>query len=199
MLGIAPKDELEGMFAAELIACHNASMECYRRAIVPDQGLEARHTNLNSANKLSAPMRLCSKASTGIAAKGGRRSRSSTSTSMKAARLSSATSRPRGEGLHRKQRNNPMHLPMHQAKRCRARTRRGTECQSPAMKNGRCRMHGERHRARQRGIETPSSTGAILPRRLRDGERLRSCSGRHDLFREEPKDRRGGGVMSLQI
>jgi len=35
-----------------------------------------------------------------------------------------------------------MHWHMHQAKRCRARTRRGTECQSPAMKNGRCRMHG---------------------------------------------------------
>ena len=35
-----------------------------------------------------------------------------------------------------------MHLHMHQAPRCRARTRRGSPCQSPAMKNGRCRMHG---------------------------------------------------------
>jgi hypothetical protein len=26
--------------------------------------------------------------------------------------------------------------------RCQARTRRGTECQSPAMPNGRCRLHG---------------------------------------------------------
>lgn len=26
--------------------------------------------------------------------------------------------------------------------RCRARTRRGTECQAPAMPNGRCRLHG---------------------------------------------------------
>jgi hypothetical protein len=33
-------------------------------------------------------------------------------------------------------------LPMHQASRCLARTRRGTPCQSPAMKNGRCRMDG---------------------------------------------------------
>ena len=47
-----------------------------------------------------------------------------------------------GEGSHRNQRNNPMHLDMHQAPRCRARTRRGSLCQSPAMKNGRCRMHG---------------------------------------------------------
>jgi hypothetical protein len=35
-----------------------------------------------------------------------------------------------------------MQLPMHRAPRCRARTRRGSPCQSPAMKNGRCRMHG---------------------------------------------------------
>ncbi len=40
--------------------------------------------------------------------------------------------------------NNPMQskLPMHLSRRCFARTRRGTPCQSPAMPNGRCRMHG---------------------------------------------------------
>jgi len=33
-------------------------------------------------------------------------------------------------------------LPMHLSPNCRARTRAGTPCQSPAMRNGRCRMHG---------------------------------------------------------
>jgi uncharacterized protein YjcR len=33
-------------------------------------------------------------------------------------------------------------LPMHLSPRCGARTRKGSECQSPAMRNGRCRMHG---------------------------------------------------------
>ncbi len=33
-------------------------------------------------------------------------------------------------------------LPMHLSRRCGARTRRGAPCQSPAMPNGRCRMHG---------------------------------------------------------
>jgi hypothetical protein len=33
-------------------------------------------------------------------------------------------------------------LPMHRAKRCLAKTRRKTLCQSPAMPNGQCRMHG---------------------------------------------------------
>jgi hypothetical protein len=31
---IGPKDELEGMMAAQLIAAHNAAMECYRRAMI---------------------------------------------------------------------------------------------------------------------------------------------------------------------
>ena len=31
LAGIGPKDELEGMMAAQLIAAHNAAMECYRR------------------------------------------------------------------------------------------------------------------------------------------------------------------------
>ena len=33
-------------------------------------------------------------------------------------------------------------LPMHLSRRCGARTRSGGLCKSPAMKNGRCRMHG---------------------------------------------------------
>ena len=52
LAGIAPKDELEGMIAAQLIAAHNASMECYRRAMIGDQTFEGRRENLNQANKL---------------------------------------------------------------------------------------------------------------------------------------------------
>ena len=33
-------------------------------------------------------------------------------------------------------------LPMHRSPRCSARTRSGSRCSSPAMPNGRCRMHG---------------------------------------------------------
>lgn len=53
MAGVGPKDELEGMMAAQLIAAHNASMECYRRAMICDQPFEGRRENLNQANKLS--------------------------------------------------------------------------------------------------------------------------------------------------
>ena len=41
------------MIAAQLIAAHNATMECYRRAMIGDQTLEGRRDNLSQANKLS--------------------------------------------------------------------------------------------------------------------------------------------------
>jgi hypothetical protein len=53
LTGIGPKDELEGMMAAQLIAAHNAAMECHRRAMSDDQSVENRRENLNQANKLS--------------------------------------------------------------------------------------------------------------------------------------------------
>jgi hypothetical protein len=53
LLGIAPRDEIEGMLATQLVACHNASMECYRRAMLGEQTFEGRRENLNQANKLS--------------------------------------------------------------------------------------------------------------------------------------------------
>jgi hypothetical protein len=51
--GIGPRDEIEGMIAAQLVATHNAAMECYRRAMIGEQTFEGRHENLNQANKLS--------------------------------------------------------------------------------------------------------------------------------------------------
>jgi hypothetical protein len=53
LAGIRPKDELEGMMAAQLIAAHNAAMECYRRATIGEQTFEGRRENLAQANKLS--------------------------------------------------------------------------------------------------------------------------------------------------
>jgi hypothetical protein len=80
----------------------------------------------------------------GTGARVNRRSRSSTSTSTPAGKRWSVWSRPRGAGIAPNQRNNPMQsrLPMHRSPRCGARTRSGSSCRSPAMLNGRCRLHG---------------------------------------------------------
>jgi hypothetical protein len=53
LMGIAPRDELEGVIAVQLLAAHNATMECYRRAMVGEQTFEGRRENLSQANKLS--------------------------------------------------------------------------------------------------------------------------------------------------
>lgn len=53
MIGAAPRDEIEGMMAAQLVAAHNAAMECYRRAMLGEQTFEGRRENLTQATKLS--------------------------------------------------------------------------------------------------------------------------------------------------
>src|SRR5215212_2483220 len=53
MIGIAPRDELEGMLVAQMMAAHHAAMECFRRAMIDQQTFEGRRENLNQANKLS--------------------------------------------------------------------------------------------------------------------------------------------------
>lgn len=51
MTGIAPVDDLEGMLAAQMVTCHNAAMECMRRAHVGGQTPEGRKLNLTFADR----------------------------------------------------------------------------------------------------------------------------------------------------
>ena len=53
LASLSPENEIEGMLAAQMIACHFAAMECYRRAMIPEQSFEGRQAALNYANKLS--------------------------------------------------------------------------------------------------------------------------------------------------
>ena len=55
---------------------------------------------------------------------------------------------------------------LHAAPRCRARTRAGHPCRTPAMRNGRCRMHGG------------ASTGPRTPEGL---ERCRMANFKHGM------------------
>ena len=49
---IAPQDGMEGMLAVQMIATHEAAMECFRRAMLPNQSLEGHDLNLKHAEKL---------------------------------------------------------------------------------------------------------------------------------------------------
>ncbi len=50
--GIAPKSEIEGMYATQIVACHQAAIECMRRAMLPDISPDNRSYNLTQANRL---------------------------------------------------------------------------------------------------------------------------------------------------
>ena len=52
MNGIAPKDQVEGMLAAQMIATHHAAMNCYR-IVAQSETVEMMSNVLNSANKLT--------------------------------------------------------------------------------------------------------------------------------------------------
>ncbi len=56
MKAFAPKDEIEGMFAAQAVAMHLASMEAFRRAIIPEQGAEAASKLRRDATNLARGM-----------------------------------------------------------------------------------------------------------------------------------------------
>src|SRR5690242_16588823 len=52
LAGVAPRDPLEGMLAAQMVAVQGTMLDCLRRAQLPEQGFEARRVNLEMANKL---------------------------------------------------------------------------------------------------------------------------------------------------
>jgi hypothetical protein len=53
LVGVKPTDVIEGMMAAQLFASHAAAMECYRRAMLPEQTAYGRETSLTHAAKLA--------------------------------------------------------------------------------------------------------------------------------------------------
>ena len=77
--------------------------------------------------------------------------------------------KPRAKHRNSRKTNDPPWAYM-KSPRCEAKTRKGTPCQAPAMKNGRCRMHGGK------------STG---PKTLEGIERIRQAHLKHGLYTKE--------------
>jgi hypothetical protein len=75
-------------------------------------------------------------------------------------------------------------LPMHLSPRCHARTRAGTPCQSPAMANGRCRMHGGKAKGAPKGnsnaLKYGRYTAEAIAERRQFADLLRGMKGFFD-------------------
>lgn len=50
---LRPRDETERMLIAQMISVHEATMECFRRAMLPEQTFEGRDMNLKHAERLT--------------------------------------------------------------------------------------------------------------------------------------------------
>jgi hypothetical protein len=128
------------MLAAQIVASHNAAMECYRRAMIAEQTFEGRRENLGQVNKLSRTH------ATLLEALNRHRGKGQQKVMVEHIHIHNGgqaiVGNVEGVGYGPNRRINPKLLDMHRAKRCGARTRSRKACQSPAMANGRCRKHG---------------------------------------------------------
>jgi hypothetical protein len=79
MAGMKPRDELEGMIGAQLIAIHHAAMECHRRAAIDGQSFHGWRESLNQASKLCRTFAALTEALDRRRGKGQQRITSSTS------------------------------------------------------------------------------------------------------------------------
>ena len=50
---IAPRDGVEGLLAAQMVAVHAAAQECFRRAAIPEQTFQGRDMALRHGTRLS--------------------------------------------------------------------------------------------------------------------------------------------------
>ena len=138
------------------------------------------------------------RASTSIEGRVNRKSLSSMCTCIKAARPSLDTLNTRGRGDGEKTEDQPhakttsdagespkqRRLAMLESRRCGAKTRKGGLCRSPAMPNGRCRMHGGKSTGAPKGnknawkhgrySEVAKAERSFVKQLLKDGRKLLS-------------------------
>ena len=134
--GIEPRDQIEAMLAAQMAAVHIASMTFARRLAHVDN-IPQRTAPPNAFNELNAHFRRSGRGAQAIPKRGEQKM---TVQHVHVAEggqaiVGNVSAPAQGGGAHKKRRNNPMPLPMHQALRCHARSKRsGLQCRAPAVR-----------------------------------------------------------------
>ena len=133
------------MLATQMVATHEAAMECFRRAALAEQTFAGRELGLKYGEKLARSFAALTDALNRHRGKGQQVVRVEHVT-VQAGGQAIVGAVSQGGGATRKVRIEPMHrqlLPMNLSPRCGARTRQSGPCRSPAvMGRGRCWMHG---------------------------------------------------------
>jgi hypothetical protein len=188
---IGPRDALEGMLAVQMVSVHNVAMHRLQKATASASSGE--DSNVNAATKLLRVFTNLMEALDRHRGKGDPRMVVEHLHVEKGAQaivgqliINRLEILPRGtvENLNdaRVSRRGPLKNgnlrgDPNSAPRCGAKTRRGTPCRSPAMANGRCRMHG--------GM----STGPRTPEGLTHSKRARWKHGLYSASAETERQR----------
>jgi hypothetical protein len=168
MFSVQPRDELEGMLGAQMIATHNAAMECFRRAMLKEQSFEGRRQNLEFAGKLVRSYATLVETLDKYRGKGQQVVRvEHVTVNAGGQAIVGAVSHDRGgggDGRQSAERSHAQALAHAPEPTLRARTRSGSPCQSPAVKaSGAVGCTGPGP-ARPWATETPESMAGARPR-----------------------------------
>ena len=156
--GIGPKDEVEGMLAVQLTVTHNQALEYLALSMSNRLNPEIAPVAVNTATRLMRTFINLIEALIKY------RNRNEANQRIRVdhvhvhqggqAIVGSTVNTLGGRGVRQEMMNQPhvqdfwkekaaaLPLNFRNAKRCCARTRRGTPCLMPAMRNGRCKLHG---------------------------------------------------------
>ena len=177
---LAPRDTLEAMLSVQIVGVHAQAMNYMRLAAHRDQTSAGEELYVNLATRLMRTFAALTEALTRHRRKGGQKMRIEHVHVYQGGQAIVGQVNPKTvirskgknkDGLGWLRNGNPPGNP-NLAERCGAKTRRGRKCQSPAMSNGRCRMHGG------------ASTGPRTPAGL---ARSRRANWKHGNYSAEAK------------
>ena len=181
MASMRPRNELEGMMAAQLIAAHHAAMDCFRRAAYPGQTLEGRSENLSQANKLSRSFAMMVEALDHHRGKGQQKVTVKHVHVHAGGQAMVGNVRTPGGGGRQKIEEQPHAKQIAHASEPEMRSTHQVEAQAlpsrPQWQTDAVECTAAPHQDRPRVARTPSNTAATPQRRLRPAVRSPHCFG----------------------
>lgn len=189
---MAPQNATEAMLATQIIATNDAALMFLQRATLENQTFEGTDANVLRATRLMRVFTEQLEALQKLRGKAGQQKVTVEHVHVHdggQAIVGTVTARGPGRGWgmvqktdetpHGKRRgwlkNGNAPDDFSKAARCGAKNRRGTACQSPAMPNGRCRLHG--------GLSTGAKTAEGI-------ERIRRAVTKHGGYSKQAREER---------
>lgn len=165
---LRPENATQAMLATQMIGVHGAAIQFLLRAFSEGQTVEGPESNVNRATRLMRLFNEQLEAMQKLKEMCGQQKVvvEHVQVHQGGQAIVGAVSGGGGGGANLKSEQEPQdHRDFSTAARCEAKTRRNTKCRCPAMKNGRCRLHG--------GLSTgPKTAAGTLSGHPKTGQRI---------------------------